>query len=189
VQGNRGFTLVELMVTLAIAAIVMSVAVPSFATFIQNNRQTTNINGLVIALNFARAEATTRQQRVTVCKSADGAACASSGDWSQGWIVFADPVDPKGSVDAGDNIVRVTGALTGVTSFSGNVPVADSVSFKPQGLIDGIAGTITLCDSRGASHAAATIISLGGRIRLATDSNNDGTVENGSGSNVTCPST
>jgi type IV fimbrial biogenesis protein FimT len=175
------------LVTLAIAAIVMSIAVPSFATFIQNNRKTTNINDLVIALNFARAEATTRQQRVTVCKSADGAACVTTGDWSQGWIVFADPVDPKGSVGAGDVILKITGALTGVTSFAGNANVDNSVSFKPQGMTDGLGGTITLCDSRGASHAAATIISMSGRIRMATDDNDAGNiVEDGSGDDVTC---
>lgn len=187
--GNRGFSLTELMVTLVIAAIVMTAAVPSFSHYTQSNRVTAGINDLVTALHFARAEALTQQQRITICKSADGASChtgGESGDWSQGWIVFADPDDP-GSVNDGEEILRVMGPISGIASYIGNTNVVNRVSFKAQGLTDGTMGTITLCDSRGASYAAAIIISFGGRIRQATDSNDDGIVEDGDGSNVTCP--
>jgi type IV fimbrial biogenesis protein FimT len=178
------------LVTLAIAAIVMSIAVPSFATFIQNNRKTTNINDLVIALNFARAEATTRQQNITVCKSDDGSTCSTgdgSGDWSQGWIVFAD-ANNNGERQAAEEIIRVAGPLTGMTSFIGNNNVVNRVTFTPLGMTT-TPGTITLCDSRGVNHAAATVIAFSGRIRLATDTNNNGIVDDGDNpvSDVTCP--
>lgn len=189
-QGIKGFSLIELMVTLAIAAIVMTLAVPSFASFIQNNRQTTNINDLIAALNFTRAEALTQRRIITLCKSADGTTCptgAGSGDWSQGWIVFAD-LNDNGTRQAAEPIIRVAGPIKGVASFVGNNNVVNRVTFTPLGLTT-TPGTITLCDSRGASHARATLIAFSGRIRLAADTNNDGIVDDGEApaSNVSCP--
>lgn len=88
---QSGFTLVELMITLAIAAILLTIGVPSFNTLMQNSRLTTSTNDLIGALNLARSEAVTRELRVTVCKSADQATCNTSvTGWQQGWIVFTD---------------------------------------------------------------------------------------------------
>ena len=82
-----GFTLFELMVTLAVAALILSLGVPGFRNFIQNNRATTHTNDLVTALNLGRSEATRRGASVLVCSSSDGATCSGSNDWSSGWIV------------------------------------------------------------------------------------------------------
>ncbi len=83
----RGFTLLELMVTLAVAAIVLSVAIPGFGGFIQNNRAVTHTNDLVTALNLGRSEATRRGAPVLLCSSSDGETCSGSNDWSSGWII------------------------------------------------------------------------------------------------------
>ncbi len=82
-----GFTLFELMVTLAVAALILSLGVPGFRSFIQNNRATTHTNDLVTALNLGRSEATRRGAPVLLCSSSDGATCSGSNDWSSGWIV------------------------------------------------------------------------------------------------------
>ncbi len=82
-----GFTLFELMVTLAVAALILSLGVPGFRSFIQNNRATTHTNDLVTALNLGRSEATRRGASVLLCSSSDGATCSGSNDWSSGWIV------------------------------------------------------------------------------------------------------
>jgi len=97
---NQGFTLVELVVTLAVAAIVMAAAVPSFQNFIQNNRITAQANELVTALNLARSEAIKRGVPVRVCTSVNGTGCAAAGGWQQGWIVFSD-IDGLGTPDTG----------------------------------------------------------------------------------------
>lgn len=86
-KGVQGFTLLELMVTLAVAAIILSYGVPGFMTFIDNNRATTYANELVTALNLARSEATRRGAAITVCSSTDNATCSGSTDWSTGWVV------------------------------------------------------------------------------------------------------
>lgn len=98
----HGFTLIELMVTLAIAAIVLTIGVPSFQSVIRNNQLTTRINSLVGAINLARSEAIKRDatdaataprpRRVAICaKAASTNTCVSAGgktDWSNGWMVF-----------------------------------------------------------------------------------------------------
>lgn len=88
--GQRGFTLIELMVTIAVLAIVVTMAAPSFTTMINNNRSAALGEELATALNFARSEAVRRGSRVSICASGDGASCSGANTWTQGWIVFAD---------------------------------------------------------------------------------------------------
>lgn len=93
---NAGFTLYELMVTVAVAGIIASFAIPSFQSFVQNGRAVTHTNDLITALNLGRSEATRRGAPINVCASTDGATCSGGTDWSTGWImrspVVADPV-------------------------------------------------------------------------------------------------
>jgi type IV fimbrial biogenesis protein FimT len=87
--GAGGFTLMELLVTLAVGAIALSISVPSMSGLIRNTRATTYTNDLVAAINIARSEAVQRGRPVTVCSSTDGATCSDDEDWSAGWIVLA----------------------------------------------------------------------------------------------------
>ena len=89
-KKERGFTLVELMITLVIASIVLTMAVPGMRNLIQNNRITGQVNEMVTAFNLARIEAIRRGSPVSVCASSDRASCSGANDWASGWIVFAD---------------------------------------------------------------------------------------------------
>jgi len=100
-KKSAGFTLIELIVTVSIVAILMSIAVPSFKNMIDSNRLSTGTNELVSALILARSEALKRGQRVTVCTSADSTNCSGNNDFGQGWLVFEDCND-NGIVDTGD---------------------------------------------------------------------------------------
>ncbi len=99
---SRGFTLVELLVVMAISAILIAAAVPSFQSLIASSRASSASGTLVSSLEFARSEAIRRNQNVTVCRTAnanapenvlsclDTAAAGFDGnDWASGWIVFA----------------------------------------------------------------------------------------------------
>ncbi len=172
-KGN-GFSLVEVIATMAIAAIVLSVGVPSFQSYIQNNRQTTAINELATALQLARNSAVSRRVQVTVCKSPDGNNCVVDGntsDWTQGWIIFAD-TNNDNIRDADEDILRVHGPIQGNVTISGGGNTSDSISFSPNGLLASLNGTITYCDSRGDNYASALVVSRTGRVRFENDGDN-----------------
>jgi len=91
VRQARGFTLLELMITVALMAIILGLAVPSFRDLIQNNRATTQANDLISFLQLARSEALKIGQPVTICPadvSEETLSCGS--DWSAGWMVYRD---------------------------------------------------------------------------------------------------
>jgi type IV fimbrial biogenesis protein FimT len=83
----HGFTTLELLTTLAVAAVVMSIGVPGLLGFVHENRISTTTNELVAAVHLARAEAARRNAPVVVCGSADGRQCAAAATWRSGWIV------------------------------------------------------------------------------------------------------
>lgn len=104
---GRGFTLVELLVGLAVAAILLAMAIPGYAFLANASRLATTTNDLMTAVHLARSEAVKRGMRVTVCKSGGSAtACNGAADWQQGWIVFVDG-GTRGAVDAGDVVLWV----------------------------------------------------------------------------------
>lgn len=181
-EYSEGFTIVELMMTLAVAAILSAVAAPSFNDIIQNNRLVTQVNELQASLSLARSEAIKRNDFLTVCPSRDGANCM--GNWESGWLVFVnDNVD--GTVNAGEEILLVHGAISHNNTLTFNrARVTYAGSGKARG---GSNGSFTLCDGRGARYAKGIIISNTGRARLAIDKNGNGIVENGSKKSVRCP--
>lgn len=106
-QRSNGFTLIELMVTIAILAVLTVLAIPSFQAMIAASRLTTVSNDFLATLSQARSNAVRIGKRVTVCMSANGTQCTTTGNWEQGWIVFTDPTksaSSAASVDTGDTI-------------------------------------------------------------------------------------
>lgn len=166
-----GMSLVEVLATLAILSILLTVAVPSFDAMIASSRFAASANLYLTSLHLARSEAIKRNGRVALCKSADGATCTANGRWDQGWIVFHD-VNNNAQADGGEEILRVYEALPADRALSGNLPVANYVSYGAFGrtqLISGAfqAGTLTLCRlSAGAGEARRIVISSTGRPRV-----------------------
>lgn len=157
-----GFTLIELMVTIAIAAILLMVAVPNFITFIQNNRLTSQANDLVTALNYARSEAIKRGVRVTVCSRLDDTTCAGANDWTTGWLVFVD-ADGDGAV-AGAEVLQVRQPMENGNTLS-SAAAFQRVTYQNTGF-SGFAGTLRLCDARSTPSARAIVVSPQGRVRI-----------------------
>jgi type IV fimbrial biogenesis protein FimT len=108
-----GFTLIELMVTISVLSILLAIAVPNFTTFIRNNRLATQTNAVIGALNYARAEASTRGQSVSVCAANQARnACDNANNWMNGWIIFTDRTGTVGQLDGTDRVLQAGGLPT-----------------------------------------------------------------------------
>lgn len=177
-RPQAGFTLLELMVVLAIAGVLMAVGIPAMGDFIRNGRITAAANDVMGALHFTRSEAIKRRVPVTVCTSADAiladglpnanASCAASPDLT-GWIVFVDNA-PFGTREAGDLILVNHEPMNAqITARSSVDPF--TVTYQLNGFALNPNGTrIALCDSRGnvpsggeLSSARAILVAVTGR--------------------------
>ena len=169
-RRSHGVTVLELIVTLAIAALLGSMAVPTFTSLLRDNELTAAVNSFVHTIFLARSEAIKRGQVVSICKSRDHANCSgSTGRWDEGWIVFVnrDRDDPAVR-DADEPLVFVNdGWRRG--SITAN---RTSFSFRPytQGVVN---GTVIFCDARGSAHARAIIVSHSGRPRISQRSSSN----------------
>ncbi|MBK7492085.1 MAG: GspH/FimT family pseudopilin [Nitrosomonas sp.] len=161
---QHGFTLTELLVTLSVASILLTVAVPNYRTFVQNNLQSTQSNNFYSTLALAKSEAIRRSSPVTVCPSTNGTSCTGGVIWSNGWLVFAD-TNSNGVVEAGDEILQVGVAFSGGNTFSGT---RTRVTFTANGFSMASNDTFTLCDNRGAAYSKAIILNNQGRFRTET---------------------
>jgi len=121
-RHSYGFTLVELMVTLVIATLLTTVAIPSFSGLIKKNRISTYTNKLVTSLALARSEAVKRGTQISLCASNNGLNCTHT-SFQQGWIVFTDQ-NTAGTVDGADTVLRVQEAAAGLSfTITGNALV------------------------------------------------------------------
>jgi len=121
-RRSRGFTLIELMIVLAIIGVILSIALPGFSEISLSTRLKAYANELVSSVYLARSEAIKRNAPVKLCVSTDGTSCTGSGDWEQGWIVL----------DPNDVVIRRQGSLYAgykVTSTGGA-----TLTFQPSGL-------------------------------------------------------
>lgn len=166
---NRGFTLVELMMTLLIAAILLGVAVPNFSSLVESNRVTAATNELVGALNAARSEAVRRGRDVVICASDDGADCGAAGGWQDGWIIFGDD-NGDGSMTAGESIVRVVSGFSVQLSLTGS---QTNLQFGSDGLLRGTGNpsfTVQPASCDGGEEVRQVTVNAVGRVGLQRSS-------------------
>jgi type IV fimbrial biogenesis protein FimT len=166
---ERGFTLGEMLTSMAVVAISLSLAVPSYQNVVRNNRRATAVNQLVSTFHLARSEAVTRNAQVTVCASTDAAACTDGADWHDGWIAFPD-ADQDRQVDVGETILGAAAGPQDLTIESGEF--ASFIVYRPNGRVmanaaDENTGAFTFCDARGADFARVVIVNPTGQPVLS----------------------
>ena len=169
-MGRRGFTLVELLVVLAVGSILLAIAIPGYAFLVSTSRLAAATNDLVTALQLARSEAVKRGVRVTVCKTANvqsiAPACDVTASWQQGWLVFADDGTP-GVIEPGDTLLRVQEAAHSTVRITANNHISRFISYLPSGRGHGSNGpsngTFEICV---AGLRRDIIINNAGRPRL-----------------------
>ncbi len=171
-EFKSGFTFIELLVTLAVVAIMLAMSVPGFQAMLSGNAIASLSNEFVAALHLTRSEAIKRGTRVTMCKSANSTVtpptCGGSG-WQDGWLIFVDSSAPLGQFNVSEVIIQRHEALpAGVTLAATSGTVTDYVSNVESGALRQAGGAIqsgTFTLSRQESSRTISLISTG-RVRL-----------------------
>ncbi|CAM5432183.1 GspH/FimT family pseudopilin [Rhodanobacter lindaniclasticus] len=132
----RGFSLLELMITITVMAILLAIAVPSFRDVIHRNQVSSASNAMLASLNYARSEAITRGQLVSMCPGDATAGCASGSKvYDQGWLVYTYPAGAASAnkaYTASSILLRATDPQTNVSIQAGSGTI---VTFGQQGQI------------------------------------------------------
>ena len=179
---QQGFTIIELMITVAVVAIVAAFGIPSFNDVVAKNRIVSSINEFHQGLRLARMEAVKRNANVVFCASSDHASC--TGGWGSGWLIYQD-ADGDGGVDSNE-IIRVGDAVhTGYAlTYSGTGSV---LTFGSRGILSSDGGTFKLCDPEGKAQRARGIILLTtGSTRRSLDTDSSGVHEDNGGDDFSC---
>ncbi len=160
---QKGITLIELLLTVVVLAIVVGIAVPSFDSTIKRNSIVSNANQLIGALNFARVEATKRGASVYIASTNSA---QSNNRWGQGYVVYLD-ADNDATYDAGEELRLYKGVSSGITLNGAST----QLRFRPSGFASA-AMSLKVCSSDTKIAGQTISISLAGRV---------------SGSSTTCP--
>ena len=163
-ERHRGFTLIELTVTLMAASVLLAWGIPSFREFRLNAERTREVNQFVQAVYFARSEAIKRNGVVSLCPSPDGLHCGGAGAaWQSGWIVFVNSDRDSPAVrEPDESLLHVYQSWPDGRILANRT----TLSFRAFGQ-SGVTATFTFCDRRGAAAARAVVISQTGRPRVS----------------------
>jgi type IV fimbrial biogenesis protein FimT len=184
---RRGFTVVEMLITLAVAAVVVSLALPEFNRMVGQHVSAAAANQLAGAVALARSEAILRRTTVTMCPGARGR-CLDRDQWHLGTLVFLDG-NGNGQIDGDDRVVRALPALRrGARVYWRSFRNRSYLQFQPRGYTQWQNGTLLYCPPEGRLDLARLVIlNAGGRTRPGVDSDGDGIVNRPGGDNVRCP--
>ena len=161
ILNRRGFSLYELVMTLAIFALTLTLGIPSLGAIVANHRLRVEVDQVFHAIHLARKESVVRRRVVTLCPSADGEQCGN--DWSAGWIVFVNldrdwPArrEPEEPVIKRMSVAPENRIVANRRSFS-----LRSVNLRATN------GTLIFCDRAGRARPRALVVSYTGRPRVA----------------------
>ena len=162
-RAAGGYSLYELIITIGLVALVMSLGVPSFGRMLADHRLRVEVDALFHAVHLARKESVVRRRAVTLCPSRDGQNCEPGFDWSDGWIMFVNlDRDAPAARDSDEPLLqRFSGTLD-------NQVVANrrSFSFRTTAL-RATNGTFIFCDKGRRASARALVVSYTGRPRVS----------------------
>ncbi|MCG4452060.1 GspH/FimT family pseudopilin [Pseudomonas sp. MMS21-TM103] len=167
--GQHGFTLIELMITLAVFAVLLAIMVPSYSDMTLGSKLRSQANDLVAGTLLARSEAIKRNSAVRMCVSDDGENCIAGG-WEQGWVVFHD-ADDDGALDAGESVLLQHQAAPSGFKITGTVA---SVRFQGTG-VGATQATLTACRATPGVGAQERVVNITATGRASVTKTNTST--------------
>ncbi len=181
---DKGFTLLELLVVVAISGILLGVGLPAMGALIERNQFKAEVSSLHRAVALSRSMAVYRGEAVSLCPLTSSNACGNN--WTGKLTIFADS-NQNSTLDSDEETIGIVSALEQPdTRLDRHHSRASAIMFRPTGNAFGHNGTLKVCMDGSTTLSATIIISGAGRIRLGEDSNNDGLAEDSSGDAVTC---
>ena len=160
-----GFTIIELMLTIGVAAVMLSIGVPSFQSLLERNQLTSGINQFISSMSLARSEAIKRNQRVAICPSRNGTTCTGV-QYEDGWIVFVDGNSNNSREVNTEELIWVSSSLPARMTLRGEGCCDDNIPYLASGQISGIAGSMHLCKENDSDKSRKISINTFGRARL-----------------------
>jgi type IV fimbrial biogenesis protein FimT len=161
----KGYSLYELLITVTLVSLVLTLGLPSFGKISAGQRLRTETDRLFHAIHLARKSSVARRRPITLCPSIDGASCSSAYDWSSGWIMFVntdgdspvrrDEGEPILKAHSVDPQVRITANRQGFTLRSTELRATN--------------GTLVVCDRGGRAQNRALVVSYTGRPRVSRE--------------------
>lgn len=166
-RSSRGVTVMELIVTLSIGAILLTIGIPGFSAILEKNRIGVASSLLHTSFNMARGEALKRRDGVRICPSADSNSCRNDGDWSEGWVIFEDA--NSNNTPETTEIIRVVDLEEPSIKIVASASSANYLQFQPTGMAvgdGGIGGEMRICHQDSSIRSKVLSISAAGQIRL-----------------------
>jgi len=172
-RRQSGFTIIEIMITIAVVAVLAAVGVPAIGNLIKNNRVRAHMFEVLDSIQLTRSEATKRRQAVVMCRTADPTAgtpvCGGTANtWTTGWLIFEDK-NGNSSYDSGTDVLikAVNPAAEGNITVMTNSVCNNNLSYKSDGSLNE-SGTakFAICDDRGVGFGRQVNVALVGRASV-----------------------
>ncbi len=163
---QNGFSLIELLTTLAAGVIVLGIGVPSLQTLLAGNHQSSEINKFVRHLHLARSYSITTGEDYVLCPSSDNLSCLDATSWDQGFILFQDD-NQNGAREAGESLRQVSEPSGKFAISMSSTQGRKKIIYRPTGRSAGSNLTLTFCDPEKGVDPKAVILSNTGRARIS----------------------
>lgn len=183
---DSGYTLPELLVTLGISTLLLSLALPAFSSMARRVQAETTLHAIANAWQLARSAAITYREPVVMCPNNADSACGT--DWTQGAIVFSDPNNNRWLDEYERRLALVPAPPKGSQLTMKAALGKQYLRFMANGMLENTAGSLVYCPANGSARDARNIIfARNGRLRFGSDRNRDGILENAEGQPLSCP--